>query len=139
MFDDDELTRPKKRQSKLPGDSESLFKQMENSNLDSGKFTHKFKDNVIGPKRGKPQIEGGSAGPIRKQKGRGSINAANFMGKAQLTPAQKALTVLLSGGSYAGMIIAIYLTGNKAVAVILGSVIMLLFLSAYIIHWITKG
>ena len=139
MFDDDELTSRKKRRSKLPGDSESLFKQMENSSLDSGKFTKKFADNVIGPKRGGLGIEGGSRGPIRDQRGRGSIDKASFIGNIKWTPAQKALILLLSGGSYAGMIIAIYLTGNKAVAVILGSVIMLLFLFTYIIHWITKG
>ena len=139
MFDDDDLTRRRKKRSKLPGDSESLFKQMENSTLDEGRFTKKFADRVIGPKKGRPQIEGQSLGPIKKQKGKGSIQSAAFIGDIKWTPAQKALIFLLSGGSYAGMIVAIYLTGNKAVAVILGSVIMLLFLSAYIIHWITKG
>ena len=139
MFDDDELTSRKKRKSRLPGDSESLFKQMENSSLDEGKFTKKFADNTKIGQRGGLRIEGGSRGPIRDQKGKGSFQSAAFIGDIKWTPAQKTLIFLLSGGSYAGMIIAIYLTGNKAIAVILGSVIMLLFLFAYIIHWITKG
>lgn len=139
MFDDDELTRPKKRRSKLTGNSESLFEQMENSSLDGGKFTKKFADNVIGPKRGRPQIEGGSRGPIAKQMGRGSIQSADFMGNVKWTPAKKIITFLLTGGSYAGIFVAIYLSGLKAVAIAFGGGIMFLFLIFYILHWMFNG
>ena len=139
MSNHDDLTKPNKKKSRLPGNSDSLFEQMENSKLNTGQFTKKFANDVVGPQPRGLSVEGESQGPIPLSMVGGSIQSADFMGNIQWTPAKKILTFLLTGGAYAAIIISIYLSGAKAVAMIFGGATMLIVLISYLLYWMVKG
>ena len=139
MSDHDELTRPNKNKSKPMGYSEDLFQQMQNSKIKPEQFTKRFANDVLGPKTGALSVEGESKGPLASRMGAGSIQSADFMGNIQWTPMKKIITFLLTGGSFAAIIVALYLSGLKGFAIMVAAFVMLTVLIAYLIHWIFKG
>ena len=82
-------------------------------------------------------IKGASKGPLARQRGKGSINKADIT--RNWTPAQKVILTLVIAGFYAGIMVTIYLTGAKAVAIMFGGVTMVICLIAILMYWAFKG